>query len=104
MIQASDCGIFRRCIENAGKCGLAETGKHPVNENDEAMPHATLRVRQKEMPGDEHRASAMSCRKCVETVTRQTVTRLGSRPACRVRLARRQDARSAHGRVSTKRS
>jgi hypothetical protein len=47
MIQASDCGFFRCCIENAGKCWLAETGKHPVNENDEAMPHATLQARQK---------------------------------------------------------
>jgi hypothetical protein len=42
MIQASNCGIFRCCVENAGKCGLAETGKHPVNENDEAMLHAAL--------------------------------------------------------------
>jgi hypothetical protein len=50
MIQASDCGIFRSCIENAGKCGLAETGKHPVNENDEAMPHAILRARKKKSP------------------------------------------------------
>jgi hypothetical protein len=63
MIQASNCGIFRCCFENAGKCGLAETGKHPVNENDEAMPHAALQVRQREMPGDEHRASTMSGRK-----------------------------------------
>jgi hypothetical protein len=47
MIHASDCGIFRSCIKNAGKCRLAETGKHPVNENDEAMPHAALRARQK---------------------------------------------------------
>jgi hypothetical protein len=47
MIQASDCGIFRSCIENAGKCGLAETGKHPVNENDAAVPHAALPTRQK---------------------------------------------------------
>jgi hypothetical protein len=45
MIQASDCGIFRSRIENAGKCGLAKTGKHPVNENDEAMPHAALQAR-----------------------------------------------------------
>src|ERR1700752_875766 len=99
MIQASNCGIFRCGFENAGKCGLSETGKHPVNENDEAIPHATFQVRQKEMPGDEHRTSAMSCRKCVKTVTR-----LGSRSSCRAQLARRQDARSAHGRASTKRS
>jgi hypothetical protein len=35
MIQARDRGAFRKRIGNAGKCALDETGKYPVNENDE---------------------------------------------------------------------
>jgi hypothetical protein len=42
MIQASDRGFFGTRIGNAGKCRLDETGKYPINENDEEMPHAAL--------------------------------------------------------------
>ena len=35
MLQASDRDDFGARIENAGKCALEETGKHPVNGNDE---------------------------------------------------------------------
>jgi hypothetical protein len=35
MIQARERAVFDAHIEEAGKCGLDETGKYPVNENGE---------------------------------------------------------------------
>jgi hypothetical protein len=46
-LQASDRCFSGTRIGNTGKCALDETGKYPVNENDEETTHAAKRARQK---------------------------------------------------------
>jgi hypothetical protein len=41
-IHASDRWDFDGHIEDAGKCGLDETGKYPVNRNDEEILASAL--------------------------------------------------------------
>src|SRR5438067_2465716 len=57
MSQAMHRRLLRICFESVGKCPLDESGKHPVNEQDEETPDGLIRELRSVIPGHRERSN-----------------------------------------------